>query len=158
LTLLDCPGHAPHELCIMESRNRGIFVGDAVGHYLDGADVMVPVTPPPGFDMDLYMATLNRLMGLRLDKIYFAHSGTSNQVREKLELAIQKLLDRDNIIAKAVSENNLESATDMVIEHVSEELGWVREHMSLVYNYWIGVDIPMSAAEHVRYYKKKHGL
>jgi glyoxylase-like metal-dependent hydrolase (beta-lactamase superfamily II) len=45
LTILDAPGHAPHEICILESRNRGIFVGDAVGHHLRGTEIMVPVTP-----------------------------------------------------------------------------------------------------------------
>jgi glyoxylase-like metal-dependent hydrolase (beta-lactamase superfamily II) len=158
LTFLHCPGHAPHELCILESRNRGTFVGDAVGHYLDGTNVMVPITPPPRFDLDLYIATLKRLMNLHMDRIYFAHSGTSNQVQAKLELAIQKLLDRDRIIAKATSENKLECAANMIVKHASAELEWVREHMKLVYDYWVGVDISMSATEHVRYYKKKHGL
>jgi glyoxylase-like metal-dependent hydrolase (beta-lactamase superfamily II) len=158
LTLLSCPGHAPHELCIMESRNRGIFVGDAVGHYVDGTDVMVPVTPPPGFDLDLFIATLKRLMKLSIDRIYFAHSGTSEQVQEKLELAIGKLLERDDIIAQAAAEDNLDSSVEMIIKHVAGELGWVRDHMRQVYNYWTQEDIPMSAAEHLRYYKKKHGL
>jgi len=158
LTFMSCPGHAPHELCIIESRNRGIFVGDAVGHYINGTDMMVPVTPPPSFDLEQYIATLERLKGLDADKIYFAHSGTSPQVQEKLDLAVRKLRDRDNIIAQAAAENNLEQAAERVIKHVSNELVWLREHLRPVYDYWTGVDIPMSAAEHVRYYKKKHGL
>lgn len=158
LTLLSCPGHAPHELCILESRNRGIFVGDAVGHHLDGTDVMVPITPPPGFDLSFYITTLNRLIGLGTDVIYFAHSGSSHQVQEYLELARQKLIDREKIIEKAAAENNLENAADMIIKYVSGELGWVKQHMGPVYEYWTKIDIPMSAAEHVRYYKKKHGL
>lgn len=158
LTLLSCPGHAPHELCILESRNRGIFVGDAVGHYLDGTDVMVPVTPPPSFDLDLYISTLDRLLRLSISRIYFAHSGISEQVQEKLELAKRKLFERDRIIAKAATENNLEHASEMVVKHVTGELGWVRENKRQIYDYWTGVDIPMSAVEHVRYYKIKHGL
>jgi glyoxylase-like metal-dependent hydrolase (beta-lactamase superfamily II) len=157
LTLLACPGHAPHELCIIDSRSRGVFVGDAVGHYLDGTDVMVPVTPPPSFDLDLYIATLNRLMSLPVDKIFFAHSGTSDQVQEKLELAKRKLLDREKIISEAAAVKNLEGCAEQVVKYVSSELGWVREYKRQVYDYWTGVDIPMSAAEHVRYYKKKHG-
>jgi glyoxylase-like metal-dependent hydrolase (beta-lactamase superfamily II) len=157
LTLFNCPGHAPHELCIIESRNRGLFAGDAVGHYLDGTDVMVPVTPPPSFDLDLYISTLNRLLSLSISRIYFAHSGTSEQVKEKLELAKRKLFERERIIAKAAADSNLEYAAEMVIKHVSAELGWVRENKRQIYDYWTGVDIPMSAAEHVRYHIKKHG-
>jgi len=34
LRFIDAPGHAPHELCIYESRNQGLFTGDAVAVFL----------------------------------------------------------------------------------------------------------------------------
>ena len=90
LTLLECPGHAPHELCIFESRNSGLFVGDAVGHYIAGTGIMVPITPPPSFDMELYIQTLNRLINMNATKIYFSHFGTGEPVTDILQTAIQK--------------------------------------------------------------------
>jgi glyoxylase-like metal-dependent hydrolase (beta-lactamase superfamily II) len=158
LTILDAPGHAPHEICILESRNNGVFVGDAVGHHIQGTDIMVPVTPPPGFDLELYLLTLERLKKLQASRIYFAHTDTSEQVKKWLDSAARELKARDRIIAQAAAQNELESAAERVMAHASNGLDWVKREMRPVYDYWTVVDIPMSAAEHVRYYRKKHGL
>jgi glyoxylase-like metal-dependent hydrolase (beta-lactamase superfamily II) len=158
LTLLEAPGHASHELVISENRNNGLFVGDAVGHQVEGTDVMIPVTPPPSFDLDLYFQTLYRLKDLNPSKMYFAHFGCSDQVQEKLEAAIGKLKERDSVIAAAFRENNPEKAVERLIEHIIAELEVIRGPMKQAYDYWAAVDIPMSAAEHVRYYRKKFGV
>lgn len=158
LTFLDCPGHAPHEICIFESRNRGIFVGDAVGHIVEGTDVMIPVTPPPSFNLELYLQTLHRLMDLNASRIYFPHAGTSTHVREKLRSAEEELLAWDEIIAAAAAENKIDSASDRVVKHALERLEVIKKDMKEVHDYWANNDIRMSATEHVRYYKRKHGL
>jgi glyoxylase-like metal-dependent hydrolase (beta-lactamase superfamily II) len=155
LTLFETPGHAPHEICILESRNRGIFVGDAVGHFIEGSDILIPITPPPSFDMELYLQSLEKLMQLKAERIFFAHAGFSDQVQEKLETAARKLRERDNIIARAASENKLDSAVEKLVEHICNELDWLKENRRSIFDCWAAGDIPMSAAEHVRYYRKK---
>ncbi len=155
LTLLEAPGHAPHELCIHESRNNGIFVGDAVAHHVAGTDISVPVTPPPSFDLELYIDSLNKLMKLNASRLYFAHFGVSDKVEERIKLAINELKIRDEIIAKADRENSIDRAVEMVVEHARAVSQPIREEMKAVYDYWAEVDIPMSARGHVRYYRKK---
>jgi glyoxylase-like metal-dependent hydrolase (beta-lactamase superfamily II) len=160
LTLLETPGHAPHELCIRESRNKGVFVGDAVGHYIEGMDVMVPVTPPPSFDLELYLQTLNRLMEMQPAALYFAHSGVSRNCRELLQLAAGKLKERDRFIARAISEIGPDMdelpVEKRLADHICAELGLLKEKLRAVYDDWAENDIPMSAREHVRYYRQKH--
>jgi glyoxylase-like metal-dependent hydrolase (beta-lactamase superfamily II) len=156
LQIMECPGHAPHEICVLESRNRGIFVGDAVGHIVEGTDVILPVTPPPSFDLDLYLKSLQRLKKLQSSIIYFAHAGASRQTREKLEAAERELLIRDKIISQAFSQNRPDIAAQKVIEHVREILEVIKKDMRAAYDYWLDVDVAMSAAEHVRYFQKKH--
>jgi glyoxylase-like metal-dependent hydrolase (beta-lactamase superfamily II) len=158
LTLLEAPGHAPHELCILESRNRGIFVGDAVGHFVEGTDVMIPITPPPSFEMELFLRTLDRLMKLKAARIYFAHAGYSDQVQEKLEAAAAKLRQRNVVIANAISEKQIDKAAQKLVDHICAEIQFLKKNWRPLYDYWASVDIPMSAAEHLRYYRKKHGV
>jgi glyoxylase-like metal-dependent hydrolase (beta-lactamase superfamily II) len=158
LALMETPGHAPHELCIRESRNNGIFVGDAVGHFIEGMEVMVPVTPPPSFDLELYLQTLDRLREIRPSRLYFAHSGVSENVQELLRIAADKLNERDRLIARAAAENRLDTAAELLVTHICSELGLLKQKMRAVYDDWAENDIPMSALEHVRYYRKKHGL
>ena len=158
LTFLETPGHAPHELCIFESRNRGIFVGDGVGHYIEGTDIMVPITPPPKFDQEQYIQSLHRMMKLNAARIYFAHSGSSDQVQRRLEDAVRELKDREAIIEKAAAENKLDEAAGRIIKHICAELEFLKKDKSTIFDYWASVDIPMSAREHVRYYRNKNGL
>jgi glyoxylase-like metal-dependent hydrolase (beta-lactamase superfamily II) len=158
LTLLETPGHASHELCILESRNRGLFVGDAVGHFIEGTDIMVPVTPPPSFDLELFLKSLARLKQINASRIYFPHAGISSQVDEKLDLSAKKLQERDNFIAKAAAENKIDCAQDLLTEYICAELGIIKQNMKPVFDSWAAGDIPMSAFEHVNYYRKMHQL
>jgi glyoxylase-like metal-dependent hydrolase (beta-lactamase superfamily II) len=158
LSFREAPGHAPHHLCIYESRNRGVFVGDAVGHQVEGTDIMVPITPPPGFDLELYLKTLEGLGQLEASRIYFAHSGVSDQVQEKLGTAAKKLDERQALIEQFCAENNLGIAAERIVDHICDEIVSLKKNLLPIYNYWASVDIPMSAAEHVRYYRKTHSL
>jgi glyoxylase-like metal-dependent hydrolase (beta-lactamase superfamily II) len=157
LTFLECPGHAPHEIGIWEKRNRALFVGDAVGHIVEETDVMVPITPPPAFDMELYLQTLERLKELNASRIYFPHFGTSGQVEQKIKSAANELNSRNAIITDAFAKGNIKEAAQMVIEHVQAGLSVIKEKMPELFQYWLSVDVPMSANEHVRYFTNKQG-
>jgi len=157
LKFIDAPGHATHELCIYESRNGGLFVGDAVGNYIAGNEILVPVTPPPSFGLELYINTLKRLMRLNATTIYFSHFGISNKVQEKLQLAIDKLQAREDIVIKAVKENKFDKAAERIIAQACAELEPIKEEMKSLYEYWVNVSIPMSAAGHIKDYQERHG-
>jgi glyoxylase-like metal-dependent hydrolase (beta-lactamase superfamily II) len=123
---------------------------------VEGTDVILPVTPPPSFDLDLYLRTLHRLKELSASIIYFAHAGISRQVREKLDAAETELLSRNEIITRAFAENRPDIAAQRVAEHVRDSLEVIKKEMPDAYAYWLDVDVTMSAAEHVRYFQKKH--
>ena len=55
------------------------------------SEILLPVTPPPGFDSELCINTLERIMKLNASIIYFAHFGVTNKVQENLRLAVDKL-------------------------------------------------------------------
>src|SRR3989441_13261788 len=52
LIFFDSPGHAPHELTILDERNRCVYTGDAAGLYFPGDEILMPVTPAPAFDLE----------------------------------------------------------------------------------------------------------
>lgn len=155
LKFIDAPGHASHELCIYESRNSGLFTGDAVGISVAENEILLPVTPPPSFDAELYLNTLERLMTLKATKIYFAHFGVSNKVQESLQLAIDKLQVWDDIVAKAVEENGFDSAAERMIAQVYVELEPIRKMESL-YKYLTEVITSLNVAGYMKYYQEKH--
>ncbi|HEY82969.1 MAG TPA: MBL fold metallo-hydrolase [Dehalococcoidia bacterium] len=154
LRIVAAPGHASHELCIYESRNNGLFSGDAIGISVLENEVVLPVTPEPSFDLEQYLDTLERLMALGASRIYFAHFDASGKVQENLELARNKLQAWDKIIARAIAEGGLERAAEEFRAQLLRELEPVRKRKSL-YKYLTDGIIAMNVAGFIKYYQGK---
>ena len=75
LTTVDSPGHAKHHLGLHDSESGILFVGDAVGVRLPDAGVLRPSTPPPDFDLDQALHSLQRFAARRPEGIALAHYG-----------------------------------------------------------------------------------
>ncbi len=153
LQFSDTPGHAPHELCIYESRNGGIFTGDAVGVTPFG--ILFPYHAPPNFDLDVCIKTLERLMKLEPSAIYFSHFGASHSVQEKLRLAIDKLWIWEGIVDKSVRENNLDKAAQRLVAQACAELESVNKAGPL-YEHVTKVHLPLCARGFIKNYRERH--
>jgi len=158
LSFIDAPGHAPHELCIHESRNNGLFTGDAVGIYIPENDILLPYHPPPSFDLEQCINTLKRLMELDAAAIYFSHSGASNKVQNNLQAAIDKIMVWDDIIAEAAVRNTIDSAAERMIALARTELEPLKGKMDTLYEHLIDVHLPIWAAGHIKNYKERHNV
>jgi glyoxylase-like metal-dependent hydrolase (beta-lactamase superfamily II) len=75
LTTVDSPGHAKHHLALHDSGSGLLFAGDAVGVRLPDAGVLRPSTPPPDFDLDAALTSLNRFADRSPSGIALAHYG-----------------------------------------------------------------------------------
>lgn len=156
LKFIDAPGHAPHELCIHETRNGGLFVGDAIGLSLVENEILLPFHPLPNFDLELYLNTLERLTKLAPIMLYYAHFGVSSKVQEDFRLARDKLQIWDDIIAKAIKENAIDDAARRLMVQVGAELEPIKGEGSLksLYEFLIQVYMPLCVAGHIKYYQK----
>jgi len=75
LTAVDSPGHAKHHVALHDSESGLLFAGDAVGVRLPDAGVLRPATPPPDFDLDHALTSLQRFAARRPTGIALAHYG-----------------------------------------------------------------------------------
>jgi glyoxylase-like metal-dependent hydrolase (beta-lactamase superfamily II) len=75
LVAIDSPGHAKHHLGLHDSRSGLLFAGDAVGVKLPDAGVLRPSTPPPDFDLDQALHSLERFAARRPTALALAHYG-----------------------------------------------------------------------------------
>ncbi|MFC1978117.1 MBL fold metallo-hydrolase [Chloroflexota bacterium] len=158
LRIIEAPGHAPHELCIYESRNNGLFAGDAAGKCVAENNVLVMVNAPPSFDADLSIDTLKRLMELKASRIYFAHFGMSREVQGKLQLAMDTLQVWDDIMTESVRENQLDSVAERLLVQAGTALEPIRKECPSLYEYLTKHDMPMSVDGYLKYYQDKHGV
>ena len=157
LKFIDAPGHAPHELCVHESRNNGLFSGDAVGISMADNKVLLPVTPPPSFDLEAYLGTLDRLLALKVSTIYYAHFGASDKVQEDLRLAKSKLEAWDDLVGKAVAGDGFGFAAEKFKDRLYAELEPARNEV-LLYRYLVGGMVPLNIAGYLQYYREKHNV
>jgi glyoxylase-like metal-dependent hydrolase (beta-lactamase superfamily II) len=91
LRVLYTPGHAGHHVALLDSRSRGIFVGDALGVFLPDVGVLRPATPPPEFDLELAVASIERIRDTEPSAILFSHFGPNADVAELCHRAVDRL-------------------------------------------------------------------
>jgi glyoxylase-like metal-dependent hydrolase (beta-lactamase superfamily II) len=91
LTTVDSPGHAKHHLALHDSASGILFAGDAVGVRLPDAGVLRPSTPPPDFDLDQALTSLERFAARRPSGLALAHYGLVGEPAAVLEEAADTL-------------------------------------------------------------------
>ena len=156
LRFIDAPGHAPHELCIYESRNQGLFTGDAVAVSLAEGEVFLPFQPPPDCDLEQNNNTIEKLMEVKAKVIYYSHFGVSNEVEEDLQLALDKLQVWHDIVVEAINEGTFDSVAEKLLAQARAELEPIRE-IEPLYDYVANIHLPLVAAGHIKYYREKAG-
>ncbi len=75
LITIDSPGHAKHHLALHDTESGILFAGDAVGVRLPDAGILRPATPPPDFDLDQAISSLQRFLDRRPSDVALAHYG-----------------------------------------------------------------------------------
>lgn len=73
LEVIDAPGHAPHHYVCFDEADGTLYAADAVGEYY--RDRAIPSTPPPSFDLEANLATIDRLRPLEPARILYGHFG-----------------------------------------------------------------------------------
>lgn len=85
LVFFDSPGHAPHELTILDQRNGCVYTGDAAGLYFPGDDILMPIAPAPAFDLEKNLATFHRILALKPKALLFSHYGPHTKPKAAIE-------------------------------------------------------------------------
>lgn len=79
------PGHASHHVGLLDPDTGDLYTGDAAGVYVPEADELRPATPPPDFDLDLALASMDRMRQVRPERLLFAHYGPVTAVDSALD-------------------------------------------------------------------------
>jgi len=116
LKVVETIGHASHHLSYCEPLSEGIFPGDAAGIYLNEIDVIVPTTPSP-FRLDIALASLDKLISLKPEVLYYSHFGKAYNAVEKLQTYAQQLKLWAKITRQGIeNKDSLEAISKRIIE------------------------------------------
>jgi glyoxylase-like metal-dependent hydrolase (beta-lactamase superfamily II) len=154
LQVIDTPGHSMHHLCLRESKNKGLFTGDAVGIFFPEKELLFPATPPPEFDLDLAVETVTKLMDQDIELLYFSHFGVTSRARETLQKAKDMLQHWGELTRMASEEGGFELAIDRLRGELEPMLAQLENQRGLR-EYQERMILPMSAAGYMSYFERK---
>jgi glyoxylase-like metal-dependent hydrolase (beta-lactamase superfamily II) len=160
LEVLYTPGHASHHVALMDSQTGAVLTGDALGIHVPDLPVLRPATPPPDFDLELALDSIERIRSRASSPLLFAHFGPIRDVDRTCELAERRVRSWAEAVRTALETTDdldeiaerlaRESARD--IETGSEatlDLDALEERLQLLSS------IRMNAMGLIRYWKKR---
>ena len=149
------PGHASHHLSFFDRAARVAVVGDTAGVRI-GPDVFVlPPTPPPDIDLDLWTASIRLIEGWQAETLFLTHFGPYNDPPGHLASLVTHLeglsqLGR-SIVERAASDAEREAqfvadARRYLQRHVSDATAALYDQAAPLTHCWLGL---------ARYWKKQ---
>lgn len=80
--VLHAPGHAPHQICFFDEGNEALHLVDEGCALIDGDPY--PTTPPPDFDLERTLDSLDRFAALEPSHLLYSHFGYRRGGRDEL--------------------------------------------------------------------------
>lgn len=94
------PGHASHHIGLLDSATGDLYTGDAAGVYVPQTADVRPATPPPDFDLDLTLSSLDRMRAAGAKRLLFSHFGPVTDVEMTLDRSEEELRRWVEIVAE----------------------------------------------------------
>ncbi|MBI1376201.1 MAG: MBL fold metallo-hydrolase [Frankiales bacterium] len=138
LESFDSPGHARHHVGLLDSLTGDLYTGDAAGVWTPETGDLRPATPPPEFDLDAALGSLERMRERAPRRLLFSHFGPVTDVDTTLDRSVEELrlwvelvrearvdgLDLDHAVARVRERTAARYAlrADPEIDHKTEVL------------------------------------
>lgn len=117
----DSPGHARHHVGLLDSLTGDLYTGDAAGVWTPETGDLRPATPPPDFDLDAALDSLERMRERRPTRLLFSHFGPVTDVDTTLDRSVEELRLWVELVREARSDGlDLDHAVARVQERTAE--------------------------------------
>lgn len=131
LRVVETLGHASHHQSYQETLGGGIFPGDAAGIYLKELDAVVPTTPAP-FRLDIALASLDKLIKLKPEALYYSHFGEASDPVGRLQAYANQLKLWTKIAQQGIEHGQgLEAVRERILEadpSIRKAVDFVKAH------------------------------
>ena len=91
LAVLYTPGHASHHVSYFSADSRIAFVGDTAGIRREPGRFVLPPTPPPDIDLEIWRDSLARIGAWGADTLFVTHFGPHAPARGHLTEMLEHL-------------------------------------------------------------------
>lgn len=105
-------GHASHHIVLFDEQSGTLFTGDTAGVRIPGTKHVGAATPPPEFDPDAWVASIETMRGFGASRLALTHSGAFDDVDRHLDAVLP---GTDAFVASARASFAEEGTMDAVI-------------------------------------------
>jgi glyoxylase-like metal-dependent hydrolase (beta-lactamase superfamily II) len=107
---LECfpsPGHASHHVCYL-AEDGTLYAGDAAGVRIQPHSIVLPPTPPPEFDLEAWLQTLDEIERREPDRLALIHFGVADDSDRHLAELRERLYAWTGLVEEQVSQEEFE--------------------------------------------------
>jgi len=109
MRVLYTPGHASHHVTYFDEAEGIAFVGDTAGICIEGNPYILPATPPPDINLELWNNSLNTIAALDPKRLFLTHFGYSDDPARHIANYQERLSRWSDLVAGILSKGLDES-------------------------------------------------
>jgi glyoxylase-like metal-dependent hydrolase (beta-lactamase superfamily II) len=98
------PGHASHHVSYFDPASRVAFVGDTAGIRRGDGTYVMPPTPPPDIDLDVWRISEDRILAWDPDTLFLTHFGPWHQPRMHFQELMEHLAAWSRIVRRLLGD------------------------------------------------------
>lgn len=159
LEVIDTPGHASHQVALVDSQTGAVFTGDALGIHVPDVPVLRPATPPPDFDVELTVASIERIRARARSILLFAHFGPIEEIDRVCDLAIARTRAWAEVVRVALQRtDDLDEIVALLEQEAARDVETGAEASIDLQRFEMLSSIRVNAMGIVRYWRKRAEL
>ena len=117
------PGHASHHVSFWDPKSRIAFVGDNAGICIESKPYLLPPTPPPDIDLELWNSSLDTIASWHPERLFLTHFGYVDNPADHIRLYRERLRDWATLVQRLLdSSESPEAAEFRFIEETSAHI------------------------------------
>jgi glyoxylase-like metal-dependent hydrolase (beta-lactamase superfamily II) len=134
LEVVYTPGHASHHVSYFDKAEGVAFVGDTAGVRIEGNSFVMPATPPPDIDLEIWDKSFAAILERKPSRLFLTHYGYSDNPAEHILLFRERLhrwaaLTAEILRAAASDSAAMDSFMSATFAEISQHLpGGEAEH------------------------------
>jgi len=117
------PGHASHHVSYFDRSSGVAFVGDTAGIRRGSGAYVMPPTPPPDIDLELWRQSGDRILAWDPDTLFLTHFGAFRGARPHFQQLFDRLDAWSTLVGRLLADASLdddERSRRFVVEALSE--------------------------------------
>lgn len=115
------PGHASHHVCYLHEDSGTAFCGDVAACRIPPSHLVMPPTPPPDIDVELWEESIGIVEGWRPERLALTHFGAVEEPAEHLAIVRDRLREEAELAQRMPEDEYVADLERRVRAQLAEE-------------------------------------